>query len=69
MRKTRLILTVKEGQSFLIGEEVEITVKDCHRRGRSAKILIDAPENIKIKRITQSSKKDTTENEAKKCSD
>lgn len=44
-----LVLSRKEGQSFLIGENIEITVLEIS--GDKAKIAINAPKEVQILRM------------------
>lgn len=43
-----LILTRKQGESFIIGEDIEITLLEV--TGDKVKIAIDAPKEVKILR-------------------
>ncbi|MDO5747661.1 MAG: carbon storage regulator [Actinomycetaceae bacterium] len=43
-----LVLTRRDGETIMIGDDVEITVVECHRD--AVRIGIDAPRSTKIRR-------------------
>lgn len=45
---TRLVITRKSSESFTIGDDISITLGEI--RGNQIRVIIDAPENLSIKR-------------------
>ena len=45
---TRLVITRKPEESFIIGDKIEVTIGKV--RGNQISVIIDAPANLSIKR-------------------